>query len=186
MVGTGISLNNMRPPLPNVTWHSGDWPYTVTSSIDQPLHQFWTLLLISTLLPNSTFYLIVRASIGCGMPTEDAHSSGHLILSIFWTCTFLMLRPISPELVLFPDFWASNIPRYLCFASMQSFNGSPVNRTGLAKTRHSLLILWGGGGGFWPVRQQMQHIVLKYTLLGTLGLLFERRLTFKSTKYFSG
>ena len=26
-----------------------------------------------------------------------------------------MLRPISPELVLFLDFWVSNIPRYFCF-----------------------------------------------------------------------
>ena len=38
-----------------------------------------------------------------------------------WSCpTFglasvLMLRPISPELVLFLDFWVSNIPRYFCF-----------------------------------------------------------------------
>ena len=29
----------------------------------------------------------------------------------------IMSRPISPELVLFPDFWVSNIPRYFCFAS---------------------------------------------------------------------
>ena len=28
----------------------------------------------------------------------------------------LMSRPISPELVLFPDFWVSNIPRYFYFA----------------------------------------------------------------------
>ena len=45
-------------PLPNVTWYSGTWPYTMTSSIDQTLHQFanlipnWTLLPILTLLPN--------------------------------------------------------------------------------------------------------------------------------------
>ena len=38
-----------------------------------------------------------------------------------WPCptlglaSVLMLRPISPELVLFPDFWISNIPRYFCF-----------------------------------------------------------------------
>ena len=29
------------PPLPNVTRHSGGWPYTVTPSIDEKLHQFW-------------------------------------------------------------------------------------------------------------------------------------------------
>ena len=45
-------------PLPNVTWHSGTWPYTVTPSIDQTIHQFanllpnWTLIPILTLLPN--------------------------------------------------------------------------------------------------------------------------------------
>ena len=45
-------------PLPNVTWYSGTWPYTMTPSIDQTLHQFadllpnWTLLPILTLLPN--------------------------------------------------------------------------------------------------------------------------------------
>ena len=44
--------------LPNVTWHSGTWPYTMTPSIDQTLHQFanllpnWTFLPILTLLPN--------------------------------------------------------------------------------------------------------------------------------------
>ena len=45
-------------PLPNVSWHSGTWPYTMTHSIDQTLHQFanllpnWTLLPSLTLLPN--------------------------------------------------------------------------------------------------------------------------------------
>ena len=45
-------------PFPNVTWHSGTWPYTMTPSIDQTLHQFanllpnWTLLSMLTLLPN--------------------------------------------------------------------------------------------------------------------------------------
>ena len=38
-----------------------------------------------------------------------------------WSCptlglpSVLMFRPISPELVLFLDFWVSNIPRYFCF-----------------------------------------------------------------------
>ena len=36
-------------------------------------------------------------------------------ISPFWTCKCSMLRPISPELVLFPDFWVSNIPRYFFF-----------------------------------------------------------------------
>ena len=39
-----------------------------------------------------------------------------------WSCptldlaSVLMLRPISPEFVLFPDFWVSNIPWHFCFA----------------------------------------------------------------------
>ena len=45
-------------PLPNVTWYSGTWPYTMTPSIDQTLHVFanllpiWNLIPIMTLLPN--------------------------------------------------------------------------------------------------------------------------------------
>ena len=45
-------------PLPNITWHSGTWLYTMTPSIDQTLHQYanllpnWTLIPILTLLPN--------------------------------------------------------------------------------------------------------------------------------------
>ena len=52
---------------------------------------FWPLL-IWTLLPNLTFYLIVQgfhrtyATGAAGMPTEDAYSSGHLVLSHFGTC----------------------------------------------------------------------------------------------------
>ena len=40
MVGTGSIQNNMRPPLPNVTRHSGGLLYAVTPSIDETLHQF--------------------------------------------------------------------------------------------------------------------------------------------------
>ena len=42
-----------------------------------------------------------------------------------WSCptlglsSVLMLRPISPELFLGPDFWVSNIPRFFCFASIE-------------------------------------------------------------------
>ena len=53
---------------------------------------------------------------GFGMLIGDAYPSGHLVLSHFETGCVLMLRPISPELVLFPDFWVSNIPRYFFFA----------------------------------------------------------------------
>ena len=58
MVYMVISSTLWSLPLPNVTWHSGTWPYTMTYSIAQTSHQFanvlpnWTLLPILTLLPN--------------------------------------------------------------------------------------------------------------------------------------
>ena len=121
MVGTGILSNNMRSPLPNVTQHSGWWPSTVTPSIDQTLHQFFTLLLILTLLPNLTFYLIA-SRLHRTFATGAACQQRTLTPPDTWSCpilglaSVLMLRLISPELVLFPDFWVLNIPRYFCFA----------------------------------------------------------------------
>ena len=58
MVDMGVSSTLWSLPLPNITWHSGTWPYTMTPSIDQTLHQFanllpnWTLLPVLTLLQN--------------------------------------------------------------------------------------------------------------------------------------
>ena len=109
------------PPLPNVTRHSGWWQSTVTPSIDRALHQFLTLLLILTLLPNLTFYLIARG-FHRTFATGAACQQRTLTPPDTWSCptlglaSVLMLRPISPELVLFLDFWVSNIPRYFCFA----------------------------------------------------------------------
>ena len=81
---------------------------------------FWPLL-IWTLLPNLTFYLIVQGfhrtyatGVACQQRTLTPPDT--------WSCPtlglacVLMSRPISPELVLSPDFWISNIPRYFSFA----------------------------------------------------------------------
>ena len=97
------------PPLPNVTRHSRWWPSTVTPSIDQALYQCLNLLLVWTLLQNLTFYLIARGfhrtfatGAACQQMTPSPPET--------WSCptlglaSVLMLRPISPELVLFPDF----------------------------------------------------------------------------------
>ena len=114
------------PPLPNVTRHSGWWPSTVTPSIDQALHQFLTLLLILNLLPNLTFYLIARG-FHRTFATGAACQQRTLTPPDTWSCptlglaSVLMLRPISPELVLFLDFWVSNIPRYFCFCFISSW-----------------------------------------------------------------
>ena len=116
-------------PLPNVTRHSGGWPYTVTPSIDQTLQPFFYPLLIWTLIPNLTFNLIVwsfhrtfAAGAACQQRTLTPPDT--------WSCPtlglacVLMSRPIPPELVLFPDFWVSNIPRYFCFCIKKSDHAS--------------------------------------------------------------
>ena len=82
---------------------------------------FWPLL-IWTLLPNLTFYLIVHG-FHRTYATGAACQQRTLTPPDTWSCPtlglafVLMSRPISPELVLSPDFWISNTPRYFSFAS---------------------------------------------------------------------
>ena len=82
---------------------------------------FWPLL-IWALLPNLTFYLIVQG-FHRTYATGAACQQRTLTPPDTWSCPtlglacVLMSRPISPELVLSPDFWISNIPRYFSFAS---------------------------------------------------------------------
>ena len=81
----------------------------MTPSIDQALHQFLTLLLILTLLPNLTFYPIVR-DFHRTFATGAACQQKTLTPPDTWSCptlglaSVLMLRPMSPELVLLLDF----------------------------------------------------------------------------------
>ena len=81
---------------------------------------FWPLL-IWTLLPNLTFYLIVQG-FHRTYATGAACQQRTLTPPDTWSCPtlglacVLMSRPISPELVLCPDFWISNTPRYFSFA----------------------------------------------------------------------
>ena len=78
-------------------------------------------LLIWTLLPNLTFYLIVWGFYR-SFATGAACQQRTLTPLDTWSCPTLGLvcvlvsRPFSAKLILFPDFWVSNIPRYLCFA----------------------------------------------------------------------
>ena len=79
-------------------------------------------LLIWTLLPNLTFYLIVwgfhRTFDVCVMPTEDACSSGHLVLSHMGFANVILLRPLTLNHILnqfmtpFPDLSFRRIWRY--------------------------------------------------------------------------
>ena len=74
--------------ISNVTRHSRGWQYTVISSFGQTLHQYLTLLLNCTLLPNLTFYPIARPN------KEDVYSSGHLVLSRFGLACFLWYQSL--------------------------------------------------------------------------------------------
>ena len=78
-------------------------------------------LLIWTLLPNLTFYLIVWGfhrtfATGAACQQRTLTPPDTLSCPTLGIACVLMSKPISPELVLFPDFWVSNIPRYFCFA----------------------------------------------------------------------
>ena len=121
MVVTGILPNNMRFPSPECYTTFWRMTNTMTPSIDEAIHQFLTLLLIWNLLKNLTFYLIVW-SFHRTFATGAASQQRTLTPPETWSCPtlglacVLMSRPISPQLVLFPDFWVTNIPRYFCFA----------------------------------------------------------------------
>ena len=74
-----------------------------------------------SLLPNLTFYLIVQG-FHRTYATGAACQQRTLTPPDTWFCPtlglafVLMSRPISPELVLSPDLWISNTPRYFSFA----------------------------------------------------------------------
>ena len=102
-------------------------------------------LLIWTLLPNLTFHLIVWG-FHWTFATGAACQQRTLTPPDTWSCPtlglacVLMLRPISLELVLFPDFWASNIPRYFCFAFYLYFIAiKSVHRTTCHEDKNTLL-----------------------------------------------
>ena len=81
-------------------------------------------LLVLALLPNLTFYLIVQ-DFHRAYATGGACQQRTLTPPDTWSCTtlglacVLMSRSISPELVLSPDFWISNIPLYFSFAQVR-------------------------------------------------------------------
>ena len=106
MVDMGISINIIKSPSPKC--YMTFITIKVPSSIDQTLQQFVNLLPNLTLLPILTLSPKLRVSIehcnGCVFSTEDAFSSGHLVLSLLGPAFVLMLRPFSPDLVMFSNF----------------------------------------------------------------------------------
>ena len=120
MVGIGILQNNIRPHSPE--GYTIFWRMTIYSdTLHWVITHFFDPLLIWTLLLNLTFYLIVWR-FHRTFATGSACQQRTLTPPNTWSCPtlglacVLMSRPISPELVLFPDFWVSNIPRYFCCA----------------------------------------------------------------------
>ena len=90
----------------------------MTPSIDKTLHQFLTLLLISTLLPNLTFYLIVRGyhrTFATGAACQHMRLTPPDTLSCptLGLACVLMLIPFLPGLVLFLEFELIGVLRHI-------------------------------------------------------------------------
>ena len=124
MVGTGILLNNMRSPSPKcyttfrmMTIYSDALHWSGITPIFDPITDL-------DLFTEFIFYLIARG-FHRTFATGAACQQRTLTPPDIWSCpisglaSVLMLRPISPELVLLSDFWVSNIPRYFCFCIEQ-------------------------------------------------------------------
>ena len=98
-----------------------------------------------------TFYLIVQ-DFHRTYATGAACQQRTLTPPDTWFCPslglacVLMSRPISPELVLSPDFWISNIPRYFCVASC----------TGNALYLHTI-----NNPDYWKCLCQIYSLILK-------------------------
>ena len=94
----------------------------MTPSIDRTLHQFLAITDLD-LITEFDFLPIVQGFHGT-YATGAACQQRTLTPPDTWSCPtlglacVLMSRPISPELVLSPDFWISNTPRYFSFAPL--------------------------------------------------------------------
>ena len=91
MVGTGILSNNMRSPSPEcytTFWMTTIYSDTLHLSGITPIFDPVTdldLIIEFDFLPNCERFPYNICN-RCGMPTEDAYYSGHLVLSHFGTC----------------------------------------------------------------------------------------------------
>ena len=106
MVDKEISSNMMKSPSPKCCMTF--WEMTIHNDT----LNLSDILSIVNLLPNWTvlsFKPYHQISGGFHrtlhrMPTEDAYSSGHLVLSYLGLALVLMLRPFSLDFVMFSDF----------------------------------------------------------------------------------
>ena len=100
-----------------VTRHSRWWPHTVTASIDRTLHQLLTVTDLDLItefdfLPNCATVSIETHTTGAACQQRTLTPPDTWSRPTLGLACVLISRPISPELVLSPDFWISNIPRY--------------------------------------------------------------------------
>ena len=125
----GDLINNMRYPS-----HECYTTFWMMTTYSDPLHwsgitQIFDPITDLDLITEFDFYLIARG-FHRTFATGVACQQRTLTPPDTWSCptlglaSVLMLRPISPELVLSPGFWVSNIPRYFCFCVCRFFTGA--------------------------------------------------------------
>ena len=120
MVDMGISSNIMKSTFPKcymTFWDMTMYNDTLNWSNITPICELITELdFFYRFWP---YYQILEVSIehcnGYGLPTEDAYSSRHLVLSHLGLALVLMLRPFFPELVMSTDLLSFEHPSVLLF-----------------------------------------------------------------------
>ena len=103
MVVMGISSNIMKSPSPKC--YLTFWDITIYSdTLNRPdLTHLCELITELNLITDFDLITKFREVFSGGEPTEDAYSSGHLVLSHLGLALVLMLRPFSPYLVMSTD-----------------------------------------------------------------------------------
>ena len=121
MVNTGILIKQYETPFPEC--YTVFWRMTICSdtlrlsdvtSIYDPVTDL-DLITEFEFLPNCAGFQQNICN-GCGMSTEDAYSSVHLVQCHFVTCICSNVETNLFRTCLFPDVRVSYISRYLCFA----------------------------------------------------------------------
>ena len=132
----------------------------MTPSIDRTLHQFLTITDLDLITEFDFLLNCARFPYnicnGCGMPTEDAYSSGHLVLSHLGFANILLVRPLKLNHTLhqfvthFPD---------LTFYRLWHYYRIQVSKGHLQRVWHvdrGRLLLWTPG----PVPLWDLHVFL--------------------------
>ena len=139
-------------------------------------HQFITfprvVLLLNLTIPNKGSHGAFATGLACRMGTLTPPDT--LFCPTFGLACVLMSRQIFPELVLFPNFWVSNFPRYFCFALTTYY---------ILKHRRKILFLFYpsclvtsrksetmGNSAHMPVQCFCAFAYWAFMFLGTVGL----------------